>query len=233
MGNSQNYINSKDSDSFDKKTLSIVHLLYPYVKQRLKVGEALGIFPRNMYKTNGIIDDVILSIYEANDIKSIDKNDLRLSMFETANHKLSSLFDKEEWHKDSISTVDILKEELKQLEERFTVDDGYDLIMNEELDDISYHQNDHEQKISPYDDAQENILTFLDFQDTSLFENHKKRTTLRKMYYLLPVQASNVFDLYILGKLNMQEIASMMKIDIVEVKKIMETVKEMFKKQLN
>lgn len=42
MVNSSN----KKSKIFDKKTLSITHLLHPYVKQRLRVGENSGIFPK-------------------------------------------------------------------------------------------------------------------------------------------------------------------------------------------
>ena len=224
-----NYKNS----SFEKKTLSIVHLLHPYVKQRLKVGENLGILPQNMFKANEIIDEVILSVYENDTNNNIETNDLRLLMFELTNNRLQSLFDDEKWHKDTISTKILLEEELKLLEENFTVDDGNDLIMNEELDDISYHQNDHESHLLASDGSQENVLELLDISDTKVFEKQSNKNILQRMYKLLPLQTSNVVDLYILGKLDIQEISNILNVDIIEVKRIIDFVKENFKKHLN
>ena len=221
------------NSSFDKKTLSIVHLLHPYVKQRLKVGENLGILPQNMFKANEIIDEVILSVYENDTNNNIETNDLRLLMFELTNNRLQSLFDDEKWHKDTISTKILLEEELKLLEENFTVDDGNDLIMNEELDDISYHQNDHESHLLASDGSQENVLELLDISDTKVFEKQSNKNILQRMYKLLPLQTSNVVDLYILGKLDIQEISNILNVDIIEVKRIIDFVKENFKKHLN
>ena len=214
MRNSSNNDSEKKSD---KKTLSIVHLLHPFVKQRIKVGENLGIFPKNMYRTNEIIDEVILEIYENGIHEEMDVDQLRLMMFDLSNSKLLSLFENEKWHKKSISTKHILDEELSQLEEDFTMDADNDLIMNEDLDDISYHQEDHIQLL-PYEDAQENVLSFLDVKDSTQFKNFKNDNDLTKTYYTLPIQTSNVVDLYILGKLKMQVRSSSLQLEVVEVK---------------
>ena len=219
--------------SFEKKILSNVHLLHPYVKQRLKVGENLGILPKNMFKANEIIDEVILSIYENDTNKNIEINELRLLMFEITNSKLQSLFEDEKWHKDSISTKILLEEELKLLEENFTVDGGNDLIMDEDLDDISYHQNDQGTHLLASDGSQENVLELLDISDTTIFEKQSNKNILQRMYKLLPLQTSNVVDLYILGKLDIQEISHILNVDIIEVKRIIDFVKENFKKHLN
>ena len=180
-----------------------------------------------------IIDEVVLSIYENDINEGISSDELKIKMFRITNNKLSSLFENEKWHKKTISTKFILEEELALLEEKFTIDGGFDLIMDEELDDISYHQNDHERPELPYDDAQDNVLAFLEINDAVLFENYKNKNMLEKMYDLLPVQTSNVVDLYILGKLNLQEISTILKIEIVEVKRIIDSVKETFKKHLD
>ena len=225
-------VHSKNSP-FEKKTLSIVHLLHPYVKQRLGVGENLGILPKNMFRANEVIDDVILNIYENNTNNNIEMNDLRLLMFELTNLKLQGLFEDEKWHKNSISTKILLEEELKQLEENFTVDAGNDLIMNEELDDISYHQNDQKSHLLDSDGSQENVLEFLDIEDISIFEKKENKNIFQRMYKLLPLQTSNVVDLYILGKLNIQEISQVLDVEIIEVKRIIDFVKENFKKHIN
>jgi DNA-directed RNA polymerase specialized sigma24 family protein len=225
-------VHSKNS-SFEKKTLSIVHLLHPYVKQRLRVGENLGVLPINMFKTNEIIDEVLLSIYENETNKNIEISELRLLMFELTNKKLQDLFENEKWHKKSISTKILLDEELKQLEENFTVDADNDLIMDEDLDDISYHQNDHELHSLANDGSQENVLELLDIEDTTTFDKMENMNVFDRMYKMLPLQTSNVVDMYILGKLNIREISLILNVNILEVKRIIDFVKENIKKYIN
>lgn len=226
-------MSANKTNEFEKRLLSITHLLHPYVKQRLRVAQNMGILPKNMFQSNEIIDEVILHVYERENHEEIEAKDLRILMFEEANINLMDLFEDEKWHKKTISTRFVLEEELKQLEESFTVDGGNDFIMNEELDDISYHQDNHEKAYLPYDSAEENVLSFLDIKDSAYLKNQSNRLTIRSMYQKLPWQTSNVVDLYLLGKLNLQEIAIILAIEIVEVKRIIEFVKENFKKRIN
>lgn len=224
--------NSRSRQNPDKKTLTVIHLLHPYVKQRIRVGENLGILPRNMYKSNEIIDEVVLEIYEQGLQKSKGIEELRILMFEKVNIRINTLFESEEWHQDSISTKIILEEELKQLEENFTMDADNDYVMNEDLDDISYHQNDKQQTSLPYDEAEEGIRTLLGIDSIQKENSWTDRKSLRKLYYKLPLNSSNIVDLYVLGKLSFQEIAVILKLDILEVKEIIGFVKENFKKQM-
>ncbi len=225
-------INKNSDRNAEKKILTIVHLLQPYTKQRIRVGEMLGYFPRNMYKSNEIIDEVVLETYEQGFQKSKNAEDLRLAMFDLLNKRISALLQSEEWHKDTISTRYILEEELKQLEENFTTDGGNDLVMNEELDDISYHQNDSGPKELPYDEEEEGVKTFLGLDKVKQFEAYDDRNKLRKVYYKLPVNTSNIVDLYILGKLSFHEIAGILKMEVGEVKEIVSFVRETIKNQL-
>ncbi len=153
-------------------------------------------------------------------------------MFGILNNRMSVLFQTEEWHKDSISTKYILQEELKQLEENFTADGGFDLIMNEELDDISYHQNDSKPKELPYDESEEGVKIFLGLDKVQQFEVYNDRNSLRKVYYKLPVNTSNIVDLYILGKLSFHEISEILHMEVGEVKEIVTFARETIKNQL-
>ena len=225
--------NSEYTDkSPDKKTLSTVQLLHPFVKQRIRVAENLGIFPRNMYKSNEIIDEVVLKIYEQGQQKTMSPDELRLAMFRMTVDRISELMESEEWHKDAISTKLILEDELKQLEENFTMDADNDLIMNEDLDDISYHLNDKEGASLPYDDKEEGVkvLFGLDLSENEGFWQDRKE--IRKLYYKLPLATSNIVDLYILGKLSYAEIATVLDTEMAEVKEIVNFVKETFRKQM-
>jgi len=216
----------------DKKTLSTVQLLHPYVKQRIRVAENLGIFPRNMYKSNEIIDEVVLKVYEEDLHKSLNQDDLRIAMFKLTFDRMNELLESEEWHKDSISTKLILEDELKQLEENFTMDADNDLIMNEDLDDISYHLNDKEGVSLPYDEQEEGVKVLFGLDTTETDGFWQDRKEIRKLYYKLPLTTSNIVDLYILGKLSFAEIASILKTEMAEVKEIVNFVKETFRKQM-
>ncbi len=225
--------NSEYADkSPDKKTLSTVQLLHPYVKQRIRVAENLGIFPRNMYKSNEIIDEVVLKVYEEGLHKSLNQDDLRIAMFKLTFERMNELLESEEWHKDSISTKLILEDELKQLEENFTMDADNDLIMNEDLDDISYHLNDKESPSLPYDEEEEGVKVLFGLDKSESDSFWQDRTEIRKLYYKLPLTTSNIVDLYILGKLSFAEIATILKTEIAEVKEIVNFVKETFRKQM-
>ncbi len=225
--------NSEYADkSPDKKTLSTVQLLHPYVKQRIRVAENLGIFPRNMYKSNEIIDEVVLKVYEEGLHKSLNQDDLRIAMFKLTFERMNELLESEEWHKDSISTKLILEDELKQLEENFTMDADNDLIMNEDLDDISYHLNDKESPSLPYDEEEEGVKVLFGLDKSQSAGLWQDRTEIRKLYYKLPLTTSNIVDLYVLGKLSLAEIATILKTEIAEVKEIVNFVKETFRKQM-
>jgi len=221
-----------NTKGLDKKVLTVSHRMYPYVKQRLKVAENMGIIPKNMYQSSGIIDEVILKVYEKNTDEHIDVDQLSLMMFSMANKKLFDLFEKEKWHKNNISTRKLLEEEMALMEEKFTVDADWDLIMNEELDDISYHQDKNEPSLLESDEVQQNIADFLDLKDKAFLKAEEKQDLLRKMYRTLPLQTSNVVDLYIIGRLNLQEIATILDSEIIELKRIIDFVKENFKKRL-
>lgn len=222
----------KRPKSLDKKVLSNISILHPYVKQRLKVAESLGIIPKNMYKSSEIIDDVVLDIYENKTDKKIDINQLKLMMFSMSNKKLFKLFKNEEWHKNSISTKVLLDEELALLEEKFTIDSGFDLIMNEELEDISYHQHDGEPHLLESDAIQFDIADFLDLKDKLFFKDKGKQNLVLKMYGELSLQSSNIVDLHVLGKLKMDEICKILVLHITEVEKVITFVKDNFRKYL-
>ncbi len=226
-------ITNNSGQNPEKKTLTVVHLLYPYTKQRIRVGEILGYFPKNMYKSNEIIDEVVLETYEKGIHITKDTEELRLAMFAMLNERIIALFKSEEWHKDSISTGYMLKEELKQLEENFTMDANNDLIMTEDLDDISYHQNDSESKELPYDESQEGVKIFLGLDQIEKFKDHSDRIMLRKVYYKLPINTSNIVDLYVLGKLSFHEIGRILNMEVSEVKEIVSFVRETIKNQLD
>lgn len=222
-------INSKTTKTeFDKKVLSAIQHLHPYVKHRLYIGESTGILPKNMYFSNGIIDEGIVKIYENGFDIDADAMEIKLKLFDIVDKDLDELFKKEAFHQKTISTNTILEEEMNGLKEDYTIDADLDLILNTELNDISYQQ-DNAEHIFVYDDSYSDVLNAFDIEDTAKL---KSKNLLGSLYSWLPIMAADIIDLYSFGKLTFEEIAKVKHIEIENVEKIFDAVKKSFRNHL-
>jgi len=216
--------------AFNKKVVSASQHLHPYVKHRLYIAESTGIIPKKMYASNGIIDESIAKFYEKGYDIDIDTNTLKLKLFKIVDADLDAIFKKEAFHKNTISTNSILVEELDALEENYTIDDGFDYVMNEDLDDISYQQNGHSKHLFLYDDDSNSVLNALDTNAISL-NNHKK--TLGNLYSWLPLNVSNIVDLFVFGKLSFEEISKIKSIETKRIVHIFDEIKKNFNNHID
>ena len=222
-------INSKTTKTeFDKKVLSAIQHLHPYVKHRLYIGESTGILPKNMYFSNGIIDEGIVKIYENGFDIDADAMEIKLKLFDIVDKDLDELFKREAFHQKTISTNTILEEELDRLKEDYTIDADLDLVLNTELNDISYQQ-DNSEHIFVYDDNYTDVLNAFDIEDTAKL---KSKNLLGSLYSWLPIMAADIIDLYSFGKLTFEEIAKVKHIEIENVEKIFDAVKKSFRSHL-
>ena len=216
--------------AFNKRVVSASQQLHPYVKHRLYIAESTGIIPKKMYASNGIIDESIAKFYEKGYDIDIDTNTLKLKLFKIVDADLDAIFKKEAFHKNTISTNSILVEELDALEENYTIDDGFDYVMNEDLDDISYQQNGHSKHLFLYDDDSNSVLNALDTNAISL-NNHKK--TLGNLYSWLPLNVSNIVDLFVFGKLSFEEISKIKSIETKRIVHIFDEIKKNFNNHID
>ncbi len=220
---------SNDQKQFSKKLLSIVPHLHPYVKHRLYIAESTGILPQNMYCSNGIIDDAIVKLHMDEIDIEIDTLSLELTLFKITDELLDDLYISEGWHQKNISTAYFLKEELEKLEESFTVEGNNELIMKEDLDDICYHQDARDKQNFIYDDLDSEILKIIEIEPTS---DYRKQKLLGKFYSWLPMETSKIIDLFVFGKLNFEEIATIKGMTSLEVKETIIDVRKSFRRNL-
>jgi len=222
-------LSSKSAQSaFDKKVLSAVEHLQPYVKHRIYIAETSGILPKNMYSSNGIIDESIIKLYSQGFNIEAEGMAVKLELFKIVDNYMNELFKKESFHKNTISTDTILKDELSRLGEDFTVDGDFDYILNTDLTDISYHQ-DHKNHLHLYADKETSILKAFELEDLSETQSPK---VFGRFYHWLPINISNIVDLYIFGNLGFDEIAKIKKIETSRVELIFDKVKKSFRRHL-
>ncbi len=224
-------INDKATKTaFDKRVISVTDQIHPYVKHRLYIAESMRILPKNMYTSNGIIDESIAEFYEKGYNIDSDISTIKLKLFKIVCSSLDALYKKEAFHKNTLSTSDILEEELDDLEETYTIDGDWDFIMNEELNDISYKQDHKHKHLFLYDDNDNSILNAFELEDLS---SNKSSQLLGSLYSWLPLNVSSVIDLLVFGKLTFEEIAKVKNIELKRVEHIYEEVKNKFKDHLD
>lgn len=217
-------------NTFDKKVVSATQHLQAYVKHRLYIAESTKIIPKNMYKSNDIIDEGIAKFYEQGYNIDADANTIKIELFKIVDADLDELFRKEAFHQNTMSTHSILTDELDGLDEKFTVDEDFDFIMNEELSDISYHQDQEKKHVFVYEDNNSSLENVFEITNISTKRN---KYLLGKFYTWLPLRVSDVVDLFIFGKLSFEDIAVIKNIEVKRVERILELVMEDFKEHLD
>lgn len=223
-------INSKNTKTeFDKKVLSAIQHLHPYVKHRLYIAEKTGIIPRKMYTSNGIIDEGIVKLYENGFDIDADAMEVKLKLFQFIDKDLDELFTKEAFHKNTVSTNTILEEELDKLNEDYTIDADLDLVLKTELNDISYQQ-DNAEHVFVYDDSESTVLNAFDVESISSI---KSKNLLGSFYTNLPFFASDIIDLYAFGNLKFEEIAYVKNLETKRVERIFDAIKKSFRKHID
>jgi hypothetical protein len=223
---------SKQHNEFGRKILTIIAKVHPYVKHRLYTAETRGIIPHNMYTSSGIIDDSIVRLYEDFEGKLNDPNEIKLKLFSLISEQLRIIFKTESQHLNSLSTSQILEEELKQMEEKYEVDIDNDMLMDDELDDISYKQDGFKKEEFLYNDAEKNIINSLEIKDSRIEISNHKRKAFNYIYNWLPLKTSNILDLFVFGKLSYKEIACVKGVQEFEIKKIVQSVSNSFRKNI-
>ncbi|MBJ6367229.1 hypothetical protein [Snuella sedimenti] len=207
---------------FDKKVLTAAQQLHPYVKHRLYIAASTGVIPKNMYTSNGIVDESIAQLYESG--YNIDNSalDIKLKLFKIANNVLDNLFEKEAFHKDTMSTNTLLEAERNHLKEEFTFDEGFDFIMNDNLNDKSYSKKKNRNPLFLYDDKTNSVLNAFEMETDS----SNTKTVLGDFYSWLPLNVSNIIDLYAFGKLSFEEISKVKSIEERRIQRIFDELKK-------
>jgi hypothetical protein len=89
-------LSSKSAQTvFDKKVLSAVQHLHPYVKHRIYIAETTGIIPKNMYSSNGLIDESIIQLYSNGFNIETEAIAVKLELFKLVDNYMNELFKKE------------------------------------------------------------------------------------------------------------------------------------------
>ena len=216
-------------DEFYKKISKDIMGLKKFAFSKLKLAEKEGLIDKGFYDANGILDEVYLEVFNTLS-KDTDEKQLKQTLFLKTIKKIDEKIDKENQFSKNINIDDVLKEELNLLNEDYSVEADGDYVFDEELDDISYKQNNFKPSHFILDQPMELELTGkLDLSDASLFSD-RNRILFGATFYTLPPISKTIIELFVFGNQEISEIAKTLSTDEKTVGKVIDRVKERLEK---
>lgn len=207
-----------------------------YMHRRIRTFEAKGLIPEGKVSLMRAFDRVKEYLFEH--FAEYEKGNVPLDLqaYKAADEVLESILKSGEWAEnlEVTSIEELAKKEAKSMEEEFSTDGDGDLVMLEELDDISYHLDEYTtDDINLAVDDEERIMEELDEGNSA----HSKEDILNKkintLMHELPWEDSGVYDLYIHGNLSFEEIAVVKDKEPKEIENIVKKVEMHLKSELS
>jgi len=212
------YKKEDDVASFNNLLLMAMPAVNRYVQKNLNRALATGKIDKNKYKADDIINQLYIEVYDH--IYEIE-NDKQLYpwMFGKVEELMGDILEEEEFDSLFFQNIDdYSKPEWDEMQEKFSTDGDGDLVMNEELDDISYAKKDFILNHVFIEDKDQKLIDQLDGQlDVENIRKHSEMV-LRQ----LPMPMHKVYELFSEHHFDLVEIAKIRNSTIQEVKSLLE-----------
>lgn len=217
-----------DFEQFYNKISAMVPDLKKFTARSLKAAESQKAIDRGFYKAEGILDEIYLEVFK--DFVVIkDEVKLKTILFAKAVQKIEEKKIIELETPDYLPTEKMLEQELNALDEKFTTQADGDLILNTELDDISYKQHTERPANVLLDETlEQQLIKKLDMNDT-LLPSLEHRTIFGALYTNIPPRSKTVLELYAFGNRSLHDISEILEVPEEVIDRIMYKLKERFR----
>lgn len=217
-----------DFEQFYNKISAMEPDLRKFMTRSLKAAENQGAIDRGFYNADELLDEIYLEMFEEF-ADYMDKEKIKTILFSKAVQKIEEKKIIEQETPEYISTEEMLKEELNALDEQFTMDADGDLILNTELDDISYKQiSERPNNVILDTSLEQELIKKLDLKD-SLLPSLERRTTFGALFTNIPPRTKSVLELYAFGNRSHFEISEILEVPETVIDRIMEKMNERFR----
>ena len=216
---------SGEQKEFNELLLKTMPRLKRYITKRLNTAISKGKLPKEKYKPADFIDQLFITAYD-HFYEVLNEKDLYPWLFKKADELLEDTIVDEEFDEVFFQNIDdFTKPAWDAMEEKFTTDGDGDLIMMEELDDISYGKNDY-------------ILNhvFVEDEDNELIGQLEKewggdhiRKHAEMVFYHLPLPMRTVYQLATEHHFDLEEIAEIRNLSLQKVKQLLEDARKALK----
>lgn len=224
-------LKGQGSDNLLKDLLVLlINDLAKYIRRRLKLAKMTSAVAKGKFKIQELLDDIYLIIHDRLD--EIPKNDVEstLWLYRVADEYLADKFQELEFEKENFERIDnIVENEYKSLEEKYTVDAEFEIIPLEELDEYESHGVVYSVNDLQYNDEEENLL-----DDLILRLNEKDiHEIIEKELAKLPFFKRTIMDLYLVDQMTIQEISRIKDVSELAVEAVIREVNNQLKKKLS
>ena len=216
------YKEANDKEKFNEVLNAFLPEIRKLVFYKLRYWEGKGIIPKNRYSADEVVDEVYLRMFGEFPRYSADEKTLKVKMLAAAREILDDI--KKRHSAKNVPVEEILAEELKELEEEYTVDAEGEKVLMEELDDVSYSPGSQEYVYLLEDANFDELAENLELEGKEKFTEEVKRM-INKAYTALPDLTRSVYDHYVFAGLSVSQIAEVHKINVKDVNRIIENVK--------
>ncbi len=215
--------------AFNKVLFEFMPHFRKVIHHKIRQMELRGELPKNMYSAQGVVDEVYLRIFNESSNKSLDENYLKAKMFIVAKEILAELKEKESGHKQAISMETLIGREMQALEEDYTLDAEGELVLLEELDDISYHQEEYGDNLILIEEAKiDEIARVMELKGGSEPLTDEERKRIGKVYSDLPETSRAIVEYISFGKLSHAEVATVLNLSTENITRMVSRIRARF-----
>ncbi|EPR66344.1 sigma-70 family RNA polymerase sigma factor [Cyclobacterium qasimii] len=211
-----------DQALFNNLLLKDLYQVKRYIAKRMATALSKGNLPKGKYKIDDFIDQLFIEIYD-NFSEVHNEENLHPWIFMKADKLLEETLVNEEFNEYFFKNIDdYSRPEWDEMEEKFSVDAGGDLVMIDELNDISYPKNDYVLNHVFIEDDKKELMDQL---DKDLGKEKIKRHTDMVLHYL-PLHMRTVFELATEYQFSVSEIAIIRNQSQDEVNQLLEKARQ-------
>ena len=219
----------QNGDQFNSEVSRVLPRLQRYVAHRLRMAVIDGIIGRGKYRIEDITDEVFIRLKEEFASSGLSLDKVKIVMFKLADRELSRILSEESAHGGDIPIEEILAEEMRGLEEKYSVDADGDIVLYEEFDDISYEHDREQKTIYLLEPGFENdLIEALDLEESCAGVTAEVRNLLAHAYQKLPRLAGSIIGLHVAGGLSPEEIAEVRDMKVQDVETIIARIRVRF-----
>ncbi|WP_432410106.1 sigma-70 family RNA polymerase sigma factor [Rasiella sp. SM2506] len=213
---------------FNKLLLEIVPDIRRYLIRRIKTAIKKNHFPKNKYAPNDFIDQLFIETYDHIENFS-NEDEFLVWLYKKINELLDDAITEETFDDLFYENIDdYSKKEWDQMEENFTAESDGDLIMKEELDDISYYKGTYKVNDVFIENTESELIKKID----KTLHQEQVDKHIQTVLHNLSSSIRNVFELYTKQHLTIAEIATIRNITVSEAKQFLDDARNSLKVSL-
>ena len=203
----------KNQAAFNENVTPMLAGINRYLSRRLTYAVSKELIPEGKYKVEDFIDELYILAYE-HILEVKEDHHLYRWLFGKADEIFEEAVIEEDFDHTFFENIDdFAKPGLDAMEENFSTDGDGDLMMVEELDDLSYPKFDYTLQDVFIEDYEQGIIEKLEKDLTQERINQQ----FDKLLHQLPAPNQTVFELNVQQQMSIEDIAVIRKIPVIKV----------------